>query len=451
MKNMKFWRTALVTTLVLTVMLSVTGGTIAWFTDSVESGSNIIKAGNLDVEMYWADGTKAVPAADAADWMDAATGAIFNYDLWEPGYTEVRHVKIANTGSLALKYTLKIVPTGEVSELADVIDVYYADPAVQVADRASLTDANKIGTLSAYMAENKKIEENPAAGDLLPGEAHTVTVALKMQESAGNEYQGLSIGSDFKLVLEAIQLSYEEDSFDETYDEGLVPGFDEVITNFDDYTALRGMDGNYVITEDFEADNYIYFGDVDVTLNLDDNTITAKNTSQYLFVAQGANGKLVIDGDGTVNCGKVFFVSSNADAVINGGTYNVSDTSDKGNFYVQNSGILVINDGQFISKDADTPILYCINGFIEINGGFFQNTANPKQALLGMGNNLNYINNQKITLRGGTFVNWNPMDSAFARPWTNPDVPALIVLDEGYKMISETQENGDVWYSVVPE
>ena len=43
------------------------------------------------------------------------------------------------------------------------------------------------------------------------------------------------------------------------------------------------------------------------------------------------------------------------------------------------------------------------------------------------------------------------MDSAFAKPWTNPDVPALIVLADGYKMISETQTNGDVWYIVVPE
>ena len=42
------------------------------------------------------------------------------------------------------------------------------------------------------------------------------------------------------------------------------------------------------------------------------------------------------------------------------------------------------------------------------------------------------------------------MTSAFAQSWTNPDVPAMIVLAEGYEMISETQENGDVWYMVVP-
>ncbi|MBR4019191.1 MAG: hypothetical protein IKK12_06530, partial [Clostridia bacterium] len=136
-----------------------------------------------------------------------------------------------------------------------------------------------------------------------------------------------------------------------------------------------------------------------------------------------------------------------------GGDFNLGETTDanSGSLFSQNSATIVINDGTFISSDSNTPIVYCINGFAEINGGFFQNTAKPSQALLGMGNNLNYINNQKITLSGGTFVNWNPMDSAFARPWTNPDVPALIVLADGYQMVSETQTNGDVWYSVVPK
>ena len=37
------------------------GNTFAWFTDNVTSTNNIIKSGTLDVEMYWADGTEAIP------------------------------------------------------------------------------------------------------------------------------------------------------------------------------------------------------------------------------------------------------------------------------------------------------------------------------------------------------------------------------------------------------
>ena len=203
----------------LSILLCVSmliGTTYAWFTDSVTSAGNIIKSGTLDVEMYWAEGEKDVPAEDSADWKDASTTKIFDYDKWEPGYVAVRHIKIANEGTLALKYQLKIIADGEVSELADVIDVYFVDPAAKVADRTALTDANKVDTLTNVLAGM------PAnmSGELLEDEYATVTIALKMQESAGNEYQDKSIGADFAVMLFATQLTSEKDSFDDQYDAG---------------------------------------------------------------------------------------------------------------------------------------------------------------------------------------------------------------------------------------
>jgi hypothetical protein len=74
-----------------------------------------------------------IPGITAIPWAipitEASAGPIFNYDKWEPGYSVARHIKISNEGSLALKYKLTITANGEVSELADVIDVYYVDPA----------------------------------------------------------------------------------------------------------------------------------------------------------------------------------------------------------------------------------------------------------------------------------------------------------------------------------
>lgn len=190
------------------------GTTFAWFTDSVTSSSNIIKTGTLDIEMYWADGTKAVPADDSSDWTDASTGAIFNYDKWEPGYVEVRHIKIYNNGSLALKYKVDIVANGEVSDLSDAIDVYYVDPAVQVADRADLTEDKRLGTLTEVLAALGETGN----GTLEAGEDDTITIAFKMRENAGNEYQDKSIGSDFSVQLLATQHTSENDSFDNKYD-----------------------------------------------------------------------------------------------------------------------------------------------------------------------------------------------------------------------------------------
>ena len=222
------------------------------------------------------------------------------------------------------------------------------------------------------------------------------------------------------------------------------------------YEALTtqgyGKDGNYQLSADIVADNVIYFGDnTNNTIDLNGKEVTA--TGGFLFGAMGSNCTLTIGGVGTVttNAGFAGFSSDGSTINVNGGTFELGETTERAHFFAQNSSTIVINGGTFISKDANTPIVYCINGFVEINGGFFQNTANPNAALLDMGNKLDYINNQKITLSGGTFVNWNPMSSAFAQAWTNPDVPALIVLADGYKMVSETQTNGDVWYMVVPE
>ena len=237
---MKRTKTKLVSSIVtlLICFAMLIGSTFAWFTDSVTSSGNIIKSGTLDVEMYWADGTKA---PDSTTWADASTGAIFNYDKWEPGCVEVRHIKIANEGTLALKYQIKIVANGEVSDLADVIDVYYVDPAVQVSDRAQLTDANKLGTLTQVLANIS----TTASGNLKATEKHTITLALKMQESAGNEYQGLSIGTDFKVVLMATQDNVEEDAFDENYDNIEIPDKDVQVIEGNIYHYT--VDGNVVL------------------------------------------------------------------------------------------------------------------------------------------------------------------------------------------------------------
>lgn len=193
------------------------GSTFAWFTDSVTSSGNIIKSGTLDVTMEWLDG-KVAPTDDAA-WIDASAGAIFDYDLWEPGYTEVRHIKIANEGTLALKYQLHIVANGEVSELADVIDVYYIDPAQQITERTALTADKKIGTLTEVLGDlNGKA--TATMGNLEAGDKATITLALKMQETAGNEYQNLTIGSDFSIMLFATQYTSESDNFNNQYDSG---------------------------------------------------------------------------------------------------------------------------------------------------------------------------------------------------------------------------------------
>lgn len=196
------------------------GGTLAWFTDSVSSNDNIVKSGKLDIDLLWTMDLQNGP------WIDTAkteNDPIFTNNLWEPGYTEVRYFKIQNKGNLAFQYALQIVPNGEVGVLADVIDVYYVEnPTANIAGRRDLTNMTPAGTLSAVIDGTAS-----AQGVLLPaGEYesgfHTgeiiLAVALKMQESAGNEYQGKTIGDSFNVMLHATQYTYEEDAFGPDYD-----------------------------------------------------------------------------------------------------------------------------------------------------------------------------------------------------------------------------------------
>ena len=268
MTNSKHTKRALLASVLSVVVCAamLVGSTFAWFTDSVTSAGNIIKSGNLDVALEWANGTEAL---DTAEWKDASTNAIFNYDLWEPGYTEVRHVRISNKGNLALKYEIRIAANGEVSKLADVIDVYYIKDGKQITSRTGLTDENKIGTLSQVLANPYAAKGHILAGD---NAADVATIALKMQESAGNEYQNLSIGTDFSIQLVATQYTSEKDSFDDQYDKDAPLNFVPVATA-DELTKAVADGENVSLTAPIELSERLEVKK-DITINGNGNAIT---------------------------------------------------------------------------------------------------------------------------------------------------------------------------------
>ena len=222
MKNVKRSLFTSVVSLLLCFVMLV-GTTFAWFTDSVVSANNIITTGNLDVAMYWSENN--------TDWNNAeGLGArpVFDYDNWEPGYTEVRYIKVANEGDLSFKYLMYINPTGVVGALADVIDVSYDivtgnDGFTAPTTMYNMGSLRKIGTLSEVIYEEVAIP----GGVLLPdgkssdgcysGEV-VYCVAFHMQELAGNEYMKQSIGDSFGITLHATQYTYESDSFGTGYD-----------------------------------------------------------------------------------------------------------------------------------------------------------------------------------------------------------------------------------------
>ena len=354
-KTKSLKRAMLMSLLALVVCLSMfVGSTFAWFTDSVTSVGNIIKSGKLDVTMEWADG-KTDPTNTT--WKDASTGAIFNSELWEPGYVEVRHIKIANAGTLALKYQLNILANGAVSELADVIDVYYFDPAKAVEDRDALANVEKIGTLSEVLAK----VSTTAAGELKAGENHTITLALKMQETAGNEYQDKSIGSDFSVQLLATQLTSEEDAFDNQYDKGsawdgtypttkpdsLVVDEENKLISINDAQAFA-----YLNTLVNDAWNYGSKWQYSIELNTDINLLGKAWTPIVM--------KNFVSFDGKGHTISNLYVSIDGNSA---GLFGVVSDNDKGNTVVKNLNI----DGAYVkgNKYVGTVVGSNTNGSLE--------------------------------------------------------------------------------------
>lgn len=207
-KNLK--HAMLMSLLTLVVCLSMlVGSTFAWFTDSVTSVGNKIQAGTLrvDLELLEEDGS----------WTSIkdSTNAIFNCENWEPGYTDVKVLRVSNEGTLALKWLAKFVSNYELTALADVIDVYVNTTVDSYpTDRSDLSGWTNVGTVREFVNTISATTK----GTLEAGKSANLGIALKMQETAGNEYQDMDLGGTFDIQIIATQHTAEEDSFNNQYD-----------------------------------------------------------------------------------------------------------------------------------------------------------------------------------------------------------------------------------------
>ncbi|MDR1628916.1 MAG: M73 family metallopeptidase [Oscillospiraceae bacterium] len=166
------------------------GTTYAWFSDSVTNQGNKIEAGTLDVALL----------NNSAD-ISASVDPVFDYDLWEPGYSTGAVLAAKNNGTLALDYEILFQDVATTQGIENVLDV--------------LVDGVKVGTLADFMDGEVLLNGSLTAGQTSVDKA--VTVA--MQTSAGNEYQAAT--AEFDILLRAKQSAVETDGFGSSdYDAG---------------------------------------------------------------------------------------------------------------------------------------------------------------------------------------------------------------------------------------
>ena len=221
---------------------------------------------------------------------------------------------------------------------------------------------------------------------LKAGESNEFTIKGHMKESAGNEYMDLTI-SGISITVYATQDTVESDSFNNQYDKN---------------AAYKG-------TQEFTEGTH--------TLS---NGVVALNPNDIAVKASGQDTSVTITGgyyDGGNGGNNICVYAMNgATVTIQGGTFTVgSDASGAGNSVVESNG-----------------------GNIVIEGGFFYTNYNWR--------GFYYVLNQKndnpgtITVKGGTFVNYDPSKG-------DDNLGGSFVAD-GYSVVSE-KHGDDTWYTVV--
>lgn len=314
-----------VLSLVLCMSMFV-GTTYAWFTDSVTSANNKIIAGNLKVDLEMLD-------AETGDWnsIKDSQAPIFDYANWEPGYVDVKVLKVQNEGTLAFKWMAGLRANEELSALANVIDVY-VKPGVTAypTTREEIADWDKAGTVAQFVESI----QTTTYGTLEAGKEATLGIALKMQESAGNEYQGMTLGM-FDIMIIATQLTFEEDSFNDQYDAmATVDSIDEL------NAALAGDYDLIMLGANIElSESLVIPADKTVTIDLCGFKIHQAYTQTTAYAMIDNKGTLTVKD--SVGSGKISYADTGA-----GGEY-ASNT-------VKNSGTLNVYGGTIENTSSDT-------------------------------------------------------------------------------------------------
>ena len=392
------------------------GTTFAWFTDTASTAVNKIQAGNLDIALEMKEGDNWVTAEGKTLNFVKAEGHENEATLWEPGCTyTLPELRIVNNGNLALKYKIVISGAKDMTEddkddlkLLDVIDWTYTVNG----ETYTLGTDKKLGVAATT--------DTGATG------YDTLTIKGQMRTTAGNEYQGMAV-EGIAITVYATQDTVEYDSINNTYDaKAAYPVADATELK----TALAAG-GAVSVKEDIKTDN---IGDTaadrviisePTTLNLEAKIVSpdnmGNNNTNFCALIVDANTTINATENGGidtgVNGGYGINVRKGANLTINGGSYYGGGTA----VQVQ-KGTLTINGGKFACEPYSNPTYgykYLINC---IDSAYKDGTA-------------------KIIIKGGTFINFDPSDSASENPHGN-------FVADGYTVVSEAH-GSDTWYTVV--
>lgn len=385
---------ASVLSLVLCVSMLV-GSTFAWFTDTATTSVNTIQAGRLQVDVVNETGLSLKGSSMSFVNSDGSADI-----LWEPGATfRTIGFKVKNIGNLAFKYKMVLNGVDGDNELLNVI------------------------TFKVVKADGTAVDLSMFEGHLTKdAESEFLYIEGHMAEDAGNDYQGKEL-TGLGITVYATQDTVEKDSNGDQYDKDATYS----VANVADLAAALGKDGIVNVVEDLNPAEAVV-STANTTLNMGGKTVANTNdvwdvTPNSWSLVSARAGELTIEGDGT-------FKAKENDC------YAVD---------VQDGAKVVIKDGTFI---GNIHAVYVLKGELVVEGGFFSvqqkypDAAKADEFVLNCYDANRAAGTAKITVKGGTYVNFNPADCMAEGANTN-------FVADGYMVVAKKQANGDVWYTVV--
>ena len=399
------------------------GTTFAWFTDSVTSANNIIKSGNLDIELEYWNGT---------DWVDVAGKSdILTNTLWEPGVTEIAYLRVANAGSLALKYQLgvNIVSektgvnvAGEEFKLSDYIQF----GVVENVNGESGAYANREAAVAAVTGAKKISAGYTKADSMAVGTELYLALVVWMPTDVGNvaNHDGTNVPQiDLGINLFATQASAEKDSFDIDYDEDAWHPSMKVYNAADLQAALTNavpgavvelmddidLDAPIVIPASEVATYSLRSTPAPVVIDLNGKKITSNLTSDRAILVQGAaeikNGTITT----TNGVGAIFATGKSASLILTDMTVAVTGTGTNKEWILTavgaaNGAKVVINNGTYSAEKGYGLVVSTTGADVTINDGIFTTDGTTESAAVrfdsGWDNSKVYT---KAVINGGVF------------------------------------------------
>lgn len=393
---------------VLAIVMCVSllaGSTFALFTSeskvnlAVTSGNVEVVASIENIEKSYVDENGETVSGKLFGGDATFADGTLSLDNIVPKDTVKFHVKIANNSSVAIKYRT-VVTVVEDNGLASSLSI-------------DLAGYQMIGTKAASAYAKLDAGEQP---EVLP-----VTITLPESETTQGKSCKLSVSVEAVQGNAAVAnglTSTDGTTMSTRLADGTV--WYDVLANGSAFTVKTDMNpANTIISNGkltIDAKDKEIANTVDLWQAADDNEWS-------LVSARGT------DGEVTVKSGSFLAKENDCYAVD-----------------VQGGATVVIEGGTFA---GNIHAVYVYEGKAIIKGGFFSvQQPYPKTGLeyefvINCYDENRANETASVEIMGGTYVNFNPADNTAEGAHTN-------FVADGYTVVSETQANGDVWYTVVP-